>query len=177
MWAWYFILFVVLLMMIVKFVSSKRKKPFPGIKALLPDYGAEAGAELTPYYKNRSQMLVEGLTGKPLPYFETTIDLYEKTPQKLVAEWSIGDNFKKLLTDEYGQEFWHNCQPVLRINHTNAVPQAYHREIKIELAKGIQEIHVSAPGETLNTEVGVITETGSFIPFAKSNDVAIPKES
>jgi len=176
MWAWYFILFVLIGMVIVQFISSQRKKPFAGIKSLVSQFDEETGEELTPYYKNKSQMFVEKITGTPLPYFETTLDLYEKNPWHLTAEWSIGDNFKKYLTEKYGQEFWHNSRPVLRINHTNAVPTPYHKDLDIDLAQGISEVEIDAPGETINCQVGVISETGSFIPFAQSNDVTIPKK-
>lgn len=176
MWVWYFILSVVIAMAFVEFIGSRQKKPFPGFKALIPQFNQETGEELTPHYKNKSQMFIEKITGTPIPYFETTIDLYEKNPQELVAEWTIGDNFKNYLTKKYGQEFWHNSQPILRINHSNGLREPYHQDVKIDLNQGLEKIQVNTPGETINSQVGVITETGSFIPFAQSNDVTIPKQ-
>ncbi|MDK2823402.1 MAG: hypothetical protein PWP71_1320 [Clostridia bacterium] len=176
MWAWYFVLLILIFMAIVQFISTRRKKPFPGLKKLIPGFNQEIGAEIAPHNKTGTQRFIEKITRKNIPYFETTLDLYEKRPEKLVAEWSLGENFKNQITQKYGQEFWHNTKSVLRINHTNAVPNPYHQDFDIHLEKGIAEIQLHAPGETLNSQIGVITETGSFISFAQSNDVVIPKK-
>ncbi|MFZ5944326.1 MAG: DUF4912 domain-containing protein [Bacillota bacterium] len=178
MWAWYFVILVLLLMFVVQFISSRRKEPMPGLKKILPLFNQEAGEEVTPeHYKNKNQVFIERITGKPLPFFETTLDLHQIEPHRLNAQWSVGENFKKELTEKYGGEFWHNARPILRIHHTNAVPTPYHRDIKINLEDGSKEIVVNSPGETINGEIGLITETGSFIALIHSNDVTIPKQS
>lgn len=177
MWPWYFILTVILLMVIVQIIAASRKKPFPGFKAIFPRFNEESAEELTPYYKNKSQVFIEKLTNTPLPYFETTIDLYEKSCDTLRAEWTIGDNFKNYLTKKYGQDFWDKSQPVLRINHTNAVPEPYYEDIHIELNQKSQEVNINSPGETINCQLGAINDQGSFILFAQSNDVFIPNKN
>lgn len=175
MWAWYFILIVILIMVAVQIIASRKKTPFSGFKGLIPRFSEETGAEITPY-KNKSQVLVEKLTGTPLSFFETTISLYQKGPQQLVAEWAIGKSFENSLAEKYGEEFRHNSQSILRVNHTNTVPEPYYSDIQIELNQGIKEVQVSVPGETINVQVGVILENGTFIPFAQSNDITIPNK-
>lgn len=177
MWPWYFIFLVILLMIIVQFLSSKRNKPFPGLKEFLPQFNQETSEDLTPYYKNKSQMFVEKLTNTSIPYFETTLDLYEKSPETLMAEWTLGDNFKYYITKKYGQDFWDKCKPVLRLNHTNALPQPYYEDIPIELEEKKRQLTVNAPGETINCQIGALDEKEQFILFAQSNDVTIPQKN
>jgi len=175
MWVWYFVIFVFLLMLIILYIRKNREKPFPELRNSIPNFREEVGEELSPANKIKTQSPIESLSGQSLPYFETTLSLVESTPDKLGAEWSIGNNLKKELTEKYGQEFWHNSQPVLRIYHQNAVPQPYYQDLSVDLDKGKAEVNINAPGETLNSELGIITETGSFIPLVHSNDVIIPK--
>lgn len=126
------------------------------------------------WIKNKSQLFIEKITGKPLPYFETTISLYTKDSQTLIARWSIGENYKIYLSKEYGEDFWEKGQPTLRINYSSQFFQPYHEDTNIDLAQGVEEVKVNAPGATINTQVGIIMENGTFIPFACSNDITIP---
>jgi len=170
MWIWYFIGLVILFMALIQFISTRKEEPFAGLKGLIPNFNQEAGEELTPKTNN----YVEQLTGQSMPYFETTLSLVEKSPEKLIVEWSVDNNFQRELTEKQGQEFWYNSQPVLRLYHLNAVPQPYFHDYNIKLEEGKAEIDIKARGETLNSAIGLITETGSFIPLAQSNDIIIP---
>ncbi|NLT95008.1 MAG: DUF4912 domain-containing protein [Clostridia bacterium] len=176
MWQWFFIFFVILLMLIVHFISSRRDKPFPGIKAFFPRYNEETGEELAPYYKNKSQLFIEKLTKAPLPYFETTINLYEKSSNCLKVEWSVGDNFKNYLAQKMGPDFWEKSQGVLRVNYTGA-PNPYYQDIPVDLKEKQKEITINAPGQTVNCQLGIITDRGLYMPIAQSNDVIIPKNN
>jgi len=174
MWVWYFVAIVILFMVITMFISDKRKKPFSGIREFWPQLKEEVGEELTPKAEKITHSPIEKFSGQSIPYFETTLILVEESPEKLSAHWTIGENLKKELTEKNGPEFWHNCQPVLRLYHTNAVPQPYYEDFPIDLDKGNVQVSIQAPGETLNAEIGLITEKGSFISLVHSNDVTIP---
>ncbi|MGI6225387.1 MAG: DUF4912 domain-containing protein [Peptococcales bacterium] len=179
MWVWFFILLVILLMIMIQFISARRNEPFRGFRSLMPEVNEETAEELIPH-KNKTQIFIENLTGTPMPHFETTLHLYQKDhhSKQLIAEWSIGDNLKNYFTQKYGKEFWQNSQEVLRVFSSNTFPEPYYRDTYIEFDQGKQEIEINAPGgETVNAEIGVITQTGSFIPFAKSNDVIIPQKA
>ena len=64
MWPWYFILTVILLMVIVQIIAASRKT-ISGFKAIFPRFNEESAEELTPYYKNKSQVFIEKLTNTP----------------------------------------------------------------------------------------------------------------
>lgn len=172
---WTFILFVFLLMAAILFLNKKRQKPFNGIKKFLPQGNYETGEELMPLYQDKAYNLKEKLGTPEEPFFDVTLDLYLLERKVLRAEWSISKRFKKSLTEKYGKEFWHNCQGVFRLIHSNAVPQPYYQDTKVDLDDGQLEIKIDLPGEILSSEIGVVTETGAFISLARSNDVTVPE--
>ena len=174
MWAWYFVLAILVLMAIIQLLGSRAEKPFSGLKNQLPQFREEVGEELSPEAKRKTESTVEKISGQSIPYFETVLSLTQVVPYKIAAEWSIGKNLRVELNEKFGENFWLENQGAIRIYHLNAVPQPYTQDIKIDLEKGHAEFAIFGPGETINGQLGVITGTGTFIPLAQSNDIKLP---
>lgn len=177
MLAWYFILAVLLLMALIQLFSNNGKKTFSGLKDYFPQFKTEVGEELSPADKRKTESLAEKISGKSIPYYETLLSFVLQSPNKLVAEWSIGENLKAELTEKYGEKFVLKNQAIIRIFHLNAVPKPYIEDLRINLDRGHAEIDFYAPGETLNGQIGILTDTDTFISLAQSNDVIVPKEN
>ena len=119
--------------------------------------------------------VAEKFSVQNIPYYDVLLNLTLQTPNKFRAEWLIRRNYKTKLQQKYGKDFLDRSEPLLRIFHLNAMPQPYVEDKKINIEKNFLEVEFSAPGETINTQLGLLTKNGEFIVLAQSNDLKVPK--
>ena len=115
----------------------------------------------------------------PYRYNETIVKILYQTPTILFVYWDISDNDREKLIKEYGENFFYNTKPILKIFN---LTKNYSFEIEINdfanswyinVNDANCEYKVELARKTINFEKNLNTD---YIYISSSNDIEFPND-
>ncbi len=113
-------------------------------------------------------------------YGETKIALLPRDPRWIYAYWEIDKAGKEEVKRKRGEQIFSRSSLALRFYDVTDIlfnGRNAHRQFDVKVDSEIGNWYFQVPesGRTYLSEIGLLTEQGEFIPFARSNTVSLPK--
>lgn len=112
----------------------------------------------------------------PYRYNQTVVKILYQTPKILFVYWDISDDDRLKLIQQYGENFFNESKPILKIHNTT---MNYSFEIEINDFANSWYIHVNDANCHYLVELGrrpIINYNASYIPISYSNNIESPND-
>jgi hypothetical protein len=143
---------------------------------------AKTSLQPTPPAKGEERVSLFIDRGSPLQerYGETKIALLPRDTRWIYAYWEIDEAKKEKVKRKRGEKIFSRSSLTLRFYDVTDIifnGRNAHRQFDVKVDSEIGNWYFQVPesGRTYLSEIGLLTEQGEFIPFARSNTVSLPK--